>query len=145
MFGLRGKKNFDPNNVYDRRQGINRNRNLCMIACGLLIYQVFTAYMEYKSDVPFWFLLIMAAMTGVTVWLIHRNGKMIKALDEEIAQLEAAEAEARALENEELDLLSEEDLSFEDDDFDSDDDDFDYDDDGFDSDDDDFFEEPGDE
>jgi len=145
MFRLKGNKNYDPDNVYDRRRGLSRNRNLCMIACGLLVYQVFTAYMEYKSEVPFWFVFIMAAMTGVTVWLIYRNGKMLKALDEEIAELEAAELEAQVRADDDLDMIADDDLLLDEDDLDSDADDFDLDDDDYDTDDDDFFEELGDE
>ena len=89
MFPSREKKKLDPDNLYDRHQGLTRSRNLSVIACGLLCYQLFQAYMEFSS-MPWWFVLIMLAMIGATGLLILWCSRMIKEVNEEMERIEGA-------------------------------------------------------
>ena len=121
------KRDQKETDIYDRRRGLARNRSMCMLAAGLLVYQTIQVFFE-SQDMPWWFIPAMAGMIGVVILVIIRNGKLLKETDEEIARIEAEE-QAKALEVAESDdeVVDDDNEEYEEDAYDDDADD-DYDD-----------------
>lgn len=77
-----------------KKQGFERNRNICAMVTAVMVWNIWQAYDTGAPE--WWFPLVMGALTAIAVGILIYDLLQIKKISAELASLESAVAENAA-------------------------------------------------